>query len=453
MLKPAFLLSLVFAVASTSTSTAKDYPLEIKTIKAEQVMAFPGGYGAHGMLSLRKPAGLKREPRAVSRHAIYGQFGENGPNAMVFRLDESKGDGQGYDRLIVDLNRNGDLTDDAVTIPAAEPATAARVRTSTSEQKLFGPVTLSADKTTGGTRPIYYAQMYLYNRQLLTAAARSAVQTYFGTLIFKAGWYLEATVDLKGVPQKIGVYDGDANLQLGNPWKSRPQGSGPAQQFYFPVGDSFLCDVDRSGKFENNQFNTETSPFGPALYADDTPLQVVISPDRKSVQITPWPTPLATLAVQPQGYPVRDISLAWEQSPGQWQLLKARVINGKTSVPPGNYWLYSTVMAAGAGNGDMVMLSGLNHSAKNAFRASAGQVTTVRCGAPLELKLAAEKDKYASANGYTVRVQAQVLGQGGETFSSFAKGRNFTAPAPASPVFKVLAQDGRQLDSGKMEFG
>ena len=44
-----------------------------------------------------------------------------GPGQLLFRLDESKGNGQGYDRLIVDVNRNGDLTDDPVVSTVPQP--------------------------------------------------------------------------------------------------------------------------------------------------------------------------------------------------------------------------------------------------------------------------------------------------------------------------------------------
>ena len=116
MIRPTFVCGLI-AVAAVATASAEDFPLTFRTIAPKDVMAFPGGYGAMGQLRLAKPAKLKKEPKAVSGHPLYGECGEaDGAAAFLFRLDESKGDGKGYDQLIVDMNQNGDLTDDA-TIP------------------------------------------------------------------------------------------------------------------------------------------------------------------------------------------------------------------------------------------------------------------------------------------------------------------------------------------------
>jgi hypothetical protein len=455
-----------------ATGTAKEFPLAFKTMKADEAMKSPGGYGSSASLRATAPAELKREPRAVSLHPIYGQLGGTGANGVLFRLDESKGDGRGYDRLIVDLNQNGDLTDDPVVAPVTD--TSVKSAGSGSEQRLFGPIVAPVDETAGGGRPVYFAQMYLVNRQTIATAARSVskplletpasrqssvstvvrtVQPYLGSLRFKAGWFLEAMVDMNGLRQRIGVYDSDSNLRLGDLWKGRALQSRDEKQYYFSVGDSFLRDADGSGKFDNNLFNTETSPYGPILYLGDKPFRVTLPADRRSIQVEPWPGALATLAVQPRGAQVRDLTLAWEQTPGQWQLLKTGVVNGKTTVPPGHYWVYNTFVAASADGGLQTMLSGYNRSAANAFEAVAGQTTPVRCGAPLEVKLTAAKASTVASEDYTLRIQAQVLGQAGETFSTFAKGRDFSASTPAAPTFRILAQNGAVIESGKMEFG
>ena len=113
MIRPTFVCGLM-ALAAVVAAPAEDFPLSFHTIPAKDVVVFPGGYGTMVQLRLAKPAGLKAEPKAVSNHPLYGECRET-PTApaLVFRLDESKGDGKGYDQLIVDMNQNGDLTDDA----------------------------------------------------------------------------------------------------------------------------------------------------------------------------------------------------------------------------------------------------------------------------------------------------------------------------------------------------
>ena len=112
MKKTMLVYSLVL-LAIPILAPAKDFPLEFKTLNAEEAMAFPGGPGISAILRLDNPGVITKAPPAISKHPLYGELSIR-TNRLWFRIDESKGDGKGYDRLIVDLNQNGDLTDDAV---------------------------------------------------------------------------------------------------------------------------------------------------------------------------------------------------------------------------------------------------------------------------------------------------------------------------------------------------
>ncbi len=73
MLRSAFVCG-VMALTAALTASAEDFPLEFKTMKAQDVMAFPGGYGTYGSLRLAEPSTLKKSPKAVSRHPLYPTF-------------------------------------------------------------------------------------------------------------------------------------------------------------------------------------------------------------------------------------------------------------------------------------------------------------------------------------------------------------------------------------------
>src|ERR1035441_10535602 len=199
------------ARAVAGTISAEDFPLTFRTIPAKDVMSFPGGYGVYGQLRVEKPARLRKEPKAMSRHPLYGECRDTstGP-VFVFRLDESKGDSKGYDHLIVDMNQNGDLTDDPV---AQRSVLSTDRRMSTPDQMLFGPIQAPADKAVAGGRPVCFAQVYIFNRQFLTAG-RMPQNMMLGQLLLKAGWYLDTTVALDGLKHKVGIYDSDCNLRL-----------------------------------------------------------------------------------------------------------------------------------------------------------------------------------------------------------------------------------------------
>src|ERR1039458_10073470 len=81
----------VLALAAIVTASGEDFPLTFRTIPAKDVMSFPGGSGPYTLLRPVKPTKLRQEPRAMSRHPLYGEsrVTPSGP-AFLFRLDESK---------------------------------------------------------------------------------------------------------------------------------------------------------------------------------------------------------------------------------------------------------------------------------------------------------------------------------------------------------------------------
>ena len=448
---------------------AKDFPLEFKTLSAQEAMSFPDGSGMYGTFQMAKPPGIAKEPPAVSRHPLYGQLSVQA-NSLWFRIDESKGDGKGYDRLLVDMNQNGDLTDDRVAQPAEQSRQT--LVTSQPEIMLFGPILAPDNRMIGAWRPIYFAQMYLYTQP----AGIGLNQRDFlaGRLRFKTGWYLETTVDFDGVTRKVGVVDGNCNFRLGESDQPIIYKSGAETNWSFQGGDYFLEDNDGSGKFENSVGNSESAPYGPMLYLGAKPYKAVLSADCKSLGLEPWTEPLAELALQPHGGQVNGIQVAWESAPNQWQLLQPGVENGKAGVPPGNYRLYTCTIKVKSSSDETLVLNGSKRSPKDTTKAEAGASTPFKCGSPLEVKVTSRRDANvvatpapalgsllsrwvgkASASSQPLQqlIQASIIGAGGETYSGFYLQDKGTLRQPPKPTFAVFTTDGKLVDSGNMEFG
>ena len=452
------------ALTATVAARAEEFPLTFRTIPAKDVMAFPGGYGASGTMRSTKPAGLRREPKAISRLPLYGQCGEATGTTFLFRLDESKGDGKGYDQLIIDLNQNDDLTDDPVVQRAVLPEDGRTAMLP--EQALYGPIKAPADRVIAGDRPVYFAQVYLFNSSLLRSSqAKRNLDAIFGQLRLKAGWYLDTTVTLNGLKQAVGVYDGNSNLRLGD--VSRPQtfSSREEQTWYFRPADVYLVDANHSGAFESDIFQSESEPLGPILYLADTPYAVALAPDAKSLQVQPWTAPLAEVALGPRGDQVRSLTLAWEQTGGQWQLIRANVADGKVRVPPGNYRLYACELLGKASARDQVMASASQRALQEPVHFAASQPNALRCGAPLNIKVTAEKaraealDLLQPSTGdskldseFVLRINAEVQGSAGEVYSTYGKGEGFQA-RPPRPTFVIAGADGKKLADGNLEYG
>ncbi len=465
MIRPTFVCALV-AMAAVVTAPGEEFPLTFRTIPALEVMDFPGGYGSYGQLRLVKPAKVNKEPKAVSRRALYGECRETSSGAgLVFRLDESKGDGKGYDQLIVDMNQNGDLTDDSAAQPVAMP-TDRKTPSSGTRRLLFGPIQAPAGKEIAGGRPVYFAQVTVNNLSYLRSG-QNVQNVYAGQLRLKAGWYLDTTVELKGLKQKVGVYDGDCNLRLADVAKPQTYRSSGEENWYFGPADFLLTDVDGSGAFENDTFDSESCPHGPILYFDATPYKVALTADRKSLQVEPWAEALAEVALQPHGDQVCSVTLAREQPAGRWQLVRVGVADGKIKTPPGNYRLITCVLLGKGAPRDQVMVSGYQRLPKKPFNFAAGKANTLRCGPPLEIKVTAQKRKpesYELNSGdlrnppldsdseFVLSINANVRGADGEIYSEYAKGEKFKGEAP-QPTFTVVDGGGKKVADGKLEFG
>jgi hypothetical protein len=450
----------VLAVAGTSTVLGEDFPLTFRTIPAKDIMSFPGGSGTYGQASLAKPENLRKEPKAISRHPLYGVCATASGPAFLFRLDESRGDGKGYDRLIVDMNQNGDLSDD----PVAQPAEwSADRRAASLDQTLFGPIQAPADKAHADGRPVYFAQVYLFNRVLLRSG-NSSPEVMAGQVMLKAGWYLDTTVTLDGRKQRVGVFDGDCNLHLGDVARAQIYTNREAKTWYFQGGDSFLVATNGSGTAANAVLHGEACAFGPILYLGSKAYKVELAPDCKSLRVEPYPETLAEMTLRPRGDQVRNLTLAWEQPGGRWQLIRPAVTEGKALVPPGNYRLYSCSLLGKGAPRDQVMLSGMQRVPQTPVSIVAGKANTFDCGAPLDIKVTATKARAGNplmlnepsgsgrdSSDAVLRISANVAGAGGEIYSTFQKGEGFRYQPP-KPTF-TIAQGGKTIANGNLEFG
>jgi len=289
MARITFLWGVIF-LAVPVFAHAKDYPLEFKTLSASEAKGYDWSYGAIKMIVATRPVGLKNEPASMSPHPLYGNFEwPSDTTSLLFRLDESQGEGKGYDCLILDLNHNGDLTDDAAIFPAANFER--RSAFEGQESTLFGPIKAPASKSIGISEPIYYAVLDVRRDALMKLRDRqkTANAGYLGNLRLKAAWCLETTVELGGIKHRIALIDNDANMRLGVLRKARPSDGGWFLRA--AEGDRLLLAKGESGAYGF------PLPFAPILYLGATPCMATLAADCRSIQIEPWPEPLAEVSL------------------------------------------------------------------------------------------------------------------------------------------------------------
>ena len=436
------------AFAAGSLALAADFPLKVKSLTSEEAMRLPGGFGAMGQVATAKPPAISKEPKAVSKHPLYGTFitpnvsPEAAKSGLAFRLDESKGDGKGYDRLIIDFDGNGDLTDDAVIKGAMETSAGG-----SPEITMFGPIEAPAGKRTGAWQPTYHAQMYLFNRSLIKTSGTN----YIGYLRLKAGNYLETTVDIGGVKQRIALVDGDCNLRIGDKPAAQEQQIGPNERTtYFSPADTILRDRDGTGKYQNE---TDAECFGNIIYFGPAPYNMTLAKDMAAVQLEPYSGPTGELTAA-NGDKVGALTVAWESAPGKWEPLSPDVSSGKAKVPAGSYRLYACALTAKAGDGATLMISGTNRTGKaSTVKVAEGKSAALECGTPIDLQVKAEKREGPTRGASMLSINVSIVGAGGEVYNSFAKMANGQPAQLDPPKFKVLDQKEQILASGQLEFG
>lgn len=456
-----------FTALGIGSVAARDFPLTYKTLKPEEAMRLPGASGAYGQLQVAKPSGLKKEPKAASGHPLYGQM-QDGPVAkgMIFRLDESRGEGKGYDELILDMNQNGDLTDDIPAKPSEN--TKPKSEAGGYETSLFGPIQAPNTLTVGNWKPLYCAQMFVFNRAFSSMGNSPGMNNYIGQLSLRACCYLEAEVEVDGIKCQIGIVDGNANLKLGDPSKGQVYKNPDGDNMYFNQGDSIIRNPGNLSELRDPMGNDADS-FSSIIYFTSHPQTIKLAADFKTISIEPFQEALSVLEIQPAGSQVSVLSLGYERSVGQWEMLKPVVKDGKAKVPPGNYRLYSCTITGKNAKGETVTAMGYKREIKDTIKVAAGEAVVLKCGGPLAIRATANKQnaarsggglmnaainlfsRNASATQPTVDINMTVAGVGSETYSTYTKGKG-QVEMP-KPTFVVLDADGKQVGNGTLEFG
>ncbi len=105
---------------------------EISTFDVRDAEKSSFHFGAYVICETKRDAKAVRYPALQSDKPLYGSFHVGASATELdagyhyrFAMDESAGSGRGYDRMYIDMNRNGDLTDDGFCRPMKDVPTKA----------------------------------------------------------------------------------------------------------------------------------------------------------------------------------------------------------------------------------------------------------------------------------------------------------------------------------------
>jgi hypothetical protein len=465
-------------LSSALPTQAEEYILRAKNLDWEEALALPGVYGSSAAILLNQESGttIKKLPKAVSKHPLTSEFyltrpdatKPNAPATVTARIgvffDESKGTGQGYDRMVADLNRNGDLTDDPVFEKLShQPKSLPKEY----EYAAFGPMEMPSAMTIGPWRPRVFTELYLYNRSALTNKPSNKAEAqfvYVGSARMRPANCLVTAAELEGTRYVLGFLDANCNFRIGEQSGLRKYERTGADPYYYldRSGDVMLVDRDGSGSIEGRAFIPEAEPLSSVVYLGGKPYSVKLADDVSKVELTPYTGALGKVTFQKT---TTQLTLAREIGSNKWELVSPDLKGGTAKVPAGNYRV-ARYQAAAEANGEWVCVESTDMAAKTRV-VSADSTLALEFGPPFKLNLTAENRQVDSREtaglsgalsrmlgkreetATELRLGVTLTGAGGERYSSYLTSAKDQLPPP---TFEI-ADAGKTVANGKFEYG
>jgi len=474
-------LSALFWAALAVSGASGTFPLHFKKLDARTAFHSPEGYCTVVILSETKPPELLKEPPATSRK-LYARlfskerpvvFGDNFPTpptmatwgqpVMIMRLTE-RTLGEGFDTVIIDLNGNGDLTDD----PVLRDHKVSRYR------KFFGPFTLPLPEGTLPQGSIIEPVMYLESGFL--SAPRSYMDPATGKFIdfvgfaaIRSGWVLEGTLDVPPLLQRVAFKDAYCDFAFSQEVSHREvlnddlyfDGGRKVSSIEFFPSDYVLRDYNNNASFDCELPLNECEPYGKYIHIKEKLYTWQIAPDLQSFSVAPVEESLATgffesarssdkrtqVALK-TGYQPPSATNGTFHGDGKWQLITIDANTRKVELPAGEYLLSQFALRSRDAERNIahLPLSGFGPREAISFTIAKDESFQADWGQPLKLTLNVCRPEGAeSAN--TLQLYIDVTGKRGETYS------DFSVYKPASRSMEPLTGPRVEILSGETPVG
>jgi len=460
------LVAVVLGGMTVVTASTAEFPLRVQELSLSEAMSLAGGYGAYGSLSAVKPAQVKKLPATQSKYPLFSALAREGggrrmvEDGMVFMLDESGGTGKGYDRLVVDLNGNGDLTDDPVW-ERIEDGSGEFSRHY--ERQRFGPVPMPESAQVGAWRPRVYVEVLIYNREMLGHGQGEMLQ-FIGQMRVRPGNLLVAEVEVNGMKQRLGVVDGNANFRIGDSPEVAEfrRSPGGRQIWNLRPNDYLLRDLDGSGSFRDAAGLPIAEPLSSLAYFAGKPFNVELGPKLEWIRFEPYAGATGTLDA---GDDVSWLLLGRQQSGGAWEAIAPSLEGGKAVVPAGTYRVSN--VAVESRDDRRFRLTGYDVPLQ-AIEVTSGQTVKTGMGSPIRLEVTANRrtarpgesmgvmgairSMFGGRRGgedFILEIGVSVLGKAGEVYTGFSAADEARLAPPRFEIFT----EGKAVGSGDFEYG
>lgn len=207
-----FVAGAMGAETTTPPADAATFELkEISTFDAPDVVRSRLLVGAFSECQTEPDKNVKAYPSFKSDKPLYGSLQVGGaptePDTgyhYAFALDESAGTGQGYDRLYLDTNLNGDLTDDACLSPTKDVPEKALMNPSASDsgisERCFEPLRLRVTPGDGPQHEIEVLPRFLGYPGSRSYAILTATKARMGKIEIAGEHFTAVLCHSRGIP-------------------------------------------------------------------------------------------------------------------------------------------------------------------------------------------------------------------------------------------------------------
>lgn len=456
MKKIACLWSLVAAiVASLPAEAATDsFPLYFKKLDATTAFCSPEGYSTVVILSETKPEEITREPETSSKKLYARLFsnerpvvlGDNFPTPptlatwgqpiTVMRLSE-KELGGGYDTVIIDLNNNGDLSDDPVL----------RDHKVNKYRKFFGPITLNLPKGTlpegSPIQPVMYLEAgFMSGPRSYMNPETGKFTDFFGFAALRNGWVLEGTLDRDNVLQRVAFKDAYCDFSFNQGVSHREvlnddlyfDNAKKVSSLEFFPSDYVLRDYNNNGTYDCQLPLNESEPYGKYVLLGEKLYTWEIAPDLQSCKLSAVsnsiPTGFYSVARTTDkrtqvalmtDYKAPVATTGTSYGDNQWQLITLDGNTRKVQLPVGDYVLSQFALRSQDANRLVAHfpLDSFSERKSISFAIQENKEFTAPWGEPLKLTLDAYHPN-DSTLGKTLQIYINLVGHQGETYCDYS---------------------------------
>jgi hypothetical protein len=355
-----------------------------------------------------------------------------GTENVPFVLDSAGPASTGYDTLYIDLNRNGDLTDDkaikALPIPAEQDAAAGFLTRTFPPSEVFRLGAEGAE----------------YAVQVDTMSIRQETMPVYHYVMIRSAVYREGDITLDGKQHHIVLVDHNSNGRFNDPWVINEQIMAKIDYVYPTPGDVLFMDPDMK---DRRIYGAEIAdrkdqhPVSKSLVIDGHVYDVTISPAGDTLTLLPSQSPVGFVRSANQEY-----SAVLYGDKGFLKIGGTK--SGSVPVPEGDWRLLRYVI-------DLSKTDTTTETTRvTANGAKGGPVVKVEKGKTVDLAFGPPYRGIVKVSGYSpsqssASLSMSIVGSASETCSGIlVKGKQ-----PEKPKLVIATADGKIVDRGAFEYG